>query len=59
MSGWGWPDMECYECGDTATVTRTEGSMDECDVVCAVCADYELAAGYPVFPLAAFMGEEA
>lgn len=59
MSGWGWPDMECYECGDAATFTTTEGSMDECDVVCAVCADYEIAFGYPVFPLAAFIGEEA
>lgn len=51
--------MECYECGDTATLTRTEGSMAECDVVCAVCADYELAAGYPAFPLTAFTDGEA
>lgn len=51
--------MECYECGDTATVTRAEGSMDECDVTCAVCADYELAAGYPVFPLTALTDGEA
>lgn len=51
--------MECYECGDAATVTRTEGSVTESDVVCAVCADYELAAGYPVFPLAAFIDGEA
>jgi hypothetical protein len=51
--------MECYECGDTATVTRTEGSMNECDLACAVCADYELAAGYQVFPLAAFIDGEA
>ena len=51
--------MECAECGDTATVTRTEGSTDEWDVVCAVCAEYELAAGWPVFPLTAFADEEA
>ena len=44
--------MECYDCGEVATFTRTEGSMDDFDVVCAVCADYELAVGYPVFPLA-------
>ena len=52
-------DVECYECGDTATVTRTEASLAECDVVCAVCADYEIAAGYPVFPLAGLTDEEA
>ena len=43
--------MECYECGEVAKVTRTEGSVAEHDLVCAACADYELAAGYPVFPL--------
>ena len=51
--------MECYECGDTATFTTTEGSTDECEVVCAVCADYELTFGYQVFPLTASADEEA
>ena len=51
-------DMECYDCGDTATFTTTEGSTDEWQVVCAVCADYGLAFGYPVFPLTAFADGE-
>lgn len=51
--------MECYDCGDTATFTTTEGSMDEWQVVCAVCANYEIAFGYQVFPLTAFADGEA
>ena len=43
---------ECYDCGNTATATTTEASTAEHDLVCAACADYVLAAGYPVFPLA-------
>ena len=51
-------DVECYDCGNTATATTTEASTAEHDLVCAACADYELAAGYPVFPLTAFTDEE-
>ena len=45
--------MECYECGEAATATRTEASVDECDLVCPTCASYETDAGHPVFPLPA------